>query len=58
MNFVYNYDHDFQVLQQLDKDSGKLVNSMNMPESDLHQIAFISFMSLASLDILDKDKKR
>lgn len=44
MKFRYEYNKDFQTLQQFDENSGKLISSMSMPIEDLHRISFLDWM--------------
>ena len=46
MRFRYDYNKDFQTLQQFDEDSGKLVASMYVPLEDLPRISFLEWMLL------------
>ena len=43
MRFRYDYNKNFQTLQQFDEDSGKLVASMYVPFEDLHRISFLDW---------------
>lgn len=44
MKFRYEYNKDFQTLQQFDESSGKLISSMSMPIEDLQRISFLDWV--------------